>query len=299
MCVRVTITNKGPEESTVHLLPTLWFRNTWVWEVPETVAVPSIEGVRRSGDGPARLIGDHETLGRLVLSGEGDPVPLACDNQTNEARLTGGPTLSRYPKDGINDHVVSGADTVNPDAVGTKAALHYTFSIPPGESVQVRLRLSVLAGDVAGDPFADFEPVMDARRREADEFYQELIPATTSTGRGQRGAPGDRRADVGQAVLQLRRAALARWRPGRAAAAGQPPVRAQFALGAHEVPRRDAGARTPGSTRGSPPGTWHSTAWPSPAPTRRSPRARYCCYSKTGTCTATARCRPTSGRSAT
>ena len=196
LCMRVTVTNNGPEDATIHVLPTLWFRNTWVWEVPDTVAVPSIQGVHRSDDGPARLVGDHETVGRLVLSGDGDPVPLLCDNQTNETRLTGGPTLSQFPKDGINDHVVGGAATVNPDLTGTKGALHYQLNVPAGQSVQMRLRLSVVAGDdpsspagsssaagassPAGDPFADFDAVMTARQQEADDFFAALTPASAS-----------------------------------------------------------------------------------------------------------------------
>ena len=179
LCVRISVANRGPEDATLHLLPTLWFRNTWVWEEPGAVPVPTVAGHRRAAGAPARLVGEHAAVGRLVLVGEGDPTPLACDNQTNETRLTGGQTLSPYPKDGINDHVVSGAATVNPEMTGTKAALHYVLDVPAGGEIQVRLRL---VREPSGTPdLGDgFARTMATRRREADEFFGSLVPASAS-----------------------------------------------------------------------------------------------------------------------
>jgi hypothetical protein len=189
MCVRVTVANRGPEAATLKLLPMLWFRNTWVWEPPGAVPTPVVQGLAASDGRPARLVADHEKLGRIVLTADGAPEPMACDNQTNEKRLTGGPTLSAYPKDGINDHVVNGAATVNPTAAGTKAALCYTLEVPAGGQVEVRLRLTqtdssapeTAATDApAADLAAEFDIAMVDREREADEFFAALTPAGAS-----------------------------------------------------------------------------------------------------------------------
>ena len=93
----------GPRRATLHVLPTLWFRNTWAWGIPGHDHVPVI----RSVDG--RLVAQHAGLGTLTLAGDGAPTPLFCDNETNAQRLFGVPGRSAYPKDGINDHVVHGA----------------------------------------------------------------------------------------------------------------------------------------------------------------------------------------------
>ncbi len=110
-CMLVTLANRGPDEATLHVLPTLWFRNTWSWGIPGRDHVPTIFG---SGN---RLIGQHWGLGQIVLEGAGEGLegPLCCDNETNTERLWGLKGRSAYPKDGINDHVVDGDDTVNPD----------------------------------------------------------------------------------------------------------------------------------------------------------------------------------------
>jgi len=118
LCLRITVDNRGPEAATLHLLPTLWFRNTWAWGLPGQDTVPEI---RAGAD--ATLLARHEQLGTLVLGGDGAPRPLLCDNETNTQRLYGVPGRSAYPKDGINDHVVLSAATVNPNGVGTKGAL--------------------------------------------------------------------------------------------------------------------------------------------------------------------------------
>jgi hypothetical protein len=106
------------------------------------------------------------------------PELLFCDNETNDERLFGAAGRSRYPKDGINDHVVFGAETVNPERTGTKAAFHYRVTVGPGETVELRLRLRP-AGRAAA-AFADFGNLMATRRREADEFYADLTPPACS-----------------------------------------------------------------------------------------------------------------------
>ena len=194
MCMVLTVANRGPDEATLHLLPSLWFRNTWSWGLPGRDHVPTLLGV----DG--RLIGRHRVLGQLVLQGEGDPPALVCDNETNAQRLWGLPGRSTYPKDGINDHVVGGAPTVNPDGEGTKGALHYRVTLGGGEQTEIRLRLTLTAAPPATTPApaldlgAGFTEVLRARRAEADEFFGDIIPA---------GASADERAVARQAIAGL------------------------------------------------------------------------------------------------
>jgi hypothetical protein len=179
MCLLVTVHNRGPEPALLHVLPTLWFRNTWAWGLPDTPAVPPTITAGEGG-----LVAAHHRLGRLVLSGDGYPRALFCDNETNTQRLFGTPGRSAYPKDGINDHVVHGAPTVNPASAGSKAALHYRLSVPAGGSATIRLRLSTV--DDLGrkaDLGAGHEAVLAARQAEADEFYAALAPAALSADR--------------------------------------------------------------------------------------------------------------------
>jgi hypothetical protein len=173
LCLRITVDNRGPEPATLHVLPTLWFRNTWAWGLPGQDTVPEI----RAGAG-ATLTARHPEMGTLVLSGDGVPQPLLCDNETNTQRLYGVPGRSAYPKDGINDHVVTGAGTVNPGGIGTKGALWYRLDVPAGGRAVIRLRLT--AGDSAGELGEGFDAVMTGRRAEADEFYRALTPAEVS-----------------------------------------------------------------------------------------------------------------------
>ena len=175
LLVRITVRNHGPDASTLHLLPTLWFRNTWAWGLPGQDAVPRI-----SPQADGALVADHPLVGRLTLVGDVGPEPLFCDNETNTERLYGVPGRSRWPKDGINDHVVHDAASVNPDREGTKAALHHVLTLPAGGQTELRLRL--VAGDGLGAaPLGDdFDDVLTARREEADAFFTALPPAGTT-----------------------------------------------------------------------------------------------------------------------
>jgi len=176
----VSVTNAGPDADTLHVLPTAWFRNTWSWEVG--AARPVMEA-----SGPAAVRVQHPFLGTLELAaGTGPdgtgPTLLFCENETNTALLFGAQPLTQYPKDGINDHVIRGADTVNPGRRGTKCAFWYTLEVPPGVTAEVRLRLRPRGAGAAG-PAAlgkGFEQVIAARRAEADEFYAELTPEGAS-----------------------------------------------------------------------------------------------------------------------
>ncbi len=171
LLMRITIENAGPEEATLHVLPQLWYRNTWSWGYPDR-GRPSLE----AHDG--RVVGRSSRAGRMVLVSDGDPEPLFCENETNTERLFGQPGLTPYPKDGINDHVVDGLDTVNPALSGTKAALHHVVTVPAGGSHVVRVRL--VGGDEPDPRPVDvgqgFDETVRLRESEADAFYATVTP---------------------------------------------------------------------------------------------------------------------------
>ena len=165
LCVLVRVRNAGPEEASVDVLPTVWFRNTWSWGLGGPR--PQLRADERA------VVVEHEALPPLRLVGEGRPDLLFCENETNAERLWGTQPTTPYPKDGINDHVVHGAATVNPARTGTKAALRYRLTIAPGDTAEIRLRL----GDGDDALGTGFERVMLTRRQEADDFYAALTPA--------------------------------------------------------------------------------------------------------------------------
>ena len=177
--LRIMVENAGPDADTIHVLPTLWFRNTWSWGT-----TPGQKPALRLAG--SEIVAEGSDLGRYHLAaaappGGSAPVPLFCENETNCARVFGQVPTTPYPKDGINDHVLEGAATVNPAQVGTKAAWWYTVEVPAGERIELRLRLRSEDDPAdprwAGDAFA---ATTTAREREADEFYTELTPASAS-----------------------------------------------------------------------------------------------------------------------
>src|SRR5438105_2742448 len=167
ICVRVHLRNAGPEPAVLHVLPTLWFRNTWSWAGDGTR--PSIRV------GECGRVAEHPELGVRHRCGSPGAEPLFCENETNFERVFGvsGPG---YPKDGINDHVVLGRSTVNPARVGTRAALHYLIEAGPGGTAELRLRLAPRPAGLS----ADWKSVLAARQAEADAFYARLTPAAAS-----------------------------------------------------------------------------------------------------------------------
>jgi hypothetical protein len=220
LCAVVTVANRGPEEATLHVLPTLWFRNTWAWGLPGRDHRPEI--VARG----SRLVARHRLTGALVLQGDAEPTALACDNETNTERLWQLPGRSRYPKDGIGDHLIDGAATVNPAGRGTKAALHYRLTVPAGGSATVRFRLAQTSPAAPGggparelDLAAGFEQVVAGRRAEADAFFARLTGPDL---------PPERAAVVRAAVAGLMWAKqfyhfdVARWLDGDPSAAPPP-----------------------------------------------------------------------------
>jgi hypothetical protein len=175
--IRVHATNRGPEAADLHLLPTLWFRNTWSWG-PDR-ARPLL-GAGRPGTGVAVIEAEHEALGPRWLYVEGEPELLFTENETNTARLWGVASRTTYVKDGINAWLVEGRkDAVNPARLGTKAAAHDRVTLEPGQTATLRLRL--VNSPLPEGPFGPaFDVTFRQREAEADEFYATVIPATLS-----------------------------------------------------------------------------------------------------------------------
>jgi len=174
MLVQISIYNRGPDDSVIHVLPTLWFRNTWTWwpEQPK----PSLRDASRNG---AVVIAATEvSLGNYFLYYEGRPHLLFTENETNNERLFGTANPTPYVKDGINDCVVADRQSaVNPNNTGTKAAAHYQLRIGARATAIIRLRLRNVTPGVAEPLGAGFTQILEARRREATEFYAAITPA--------------------------------------------------------------------------------------------------------------------------
>lgn len=175
--IKVTAHNRSDQEKPLHVLPTLWFRNTWSWE--EDAEKPSLK-VSKSEKDITAVEANHDSLGTRWLYCKGEPQRLFTENETNTQRLNGEKNDAPYKKDAINNFVVHGDKTaVNSDEVGTKFSAYYRLSIPAGESRSVFLRLSDT--DALQDPFGeDFEQVFAQRKQEADEFYASLAPDNLS-----------------------------------------------------------------------------------------------------------------------
>ena len=172
--IRISVSNRGPEAATLHVLPTLWFRNTWTWWTdppkPSLRAVPSEAGRRA-------IAASHAELGDRWLYVDGQVPLLFTENETNNQRLFGGTNAGPYVKDGINNWLIHGQQgAVNPAQCGTKAASHHRFTIDAGQTVSLRLRLSPADPGKARNPFANFDQTFEARRRETDEFYRSITP---------------------------------------------------------------------------------------------------------------------------
>jgi Glycosyl hydrolase family 63 C-terminal domain len=176
--IQISASNRGPDRATLHLLPTLWFRNIWTWW-PDAQK-PSLEQISSTGNSQV-LATSHSELGERYLYCEGDVPLLFTENETNNERIFATPNASPYVKDGIHNYVVSGAeDAVNPKHQGTKAAAHFKFDVDPGKTVTIRLRLSDKAPAAMGDAFKNFADIMQTRRSEADEFYRAITPERVS-----------------------------------------------------------------------------------------------------------------------
>ena len=201
--MRVTAVNRGPEPATLHLLPSLWFRNTWSWGKD-----PRRPSICKANDVPGGLCAEvkHWQYGKRALLCEGAPELLFTENETNFAKLFGGNNATPYVKDAFHEYLIAGnKSAVNPARSGTKMAAYYPMTLAPGESRTLKLRLtdrepleelSDGAGSggasapghverpegvpAANDFASGFDGVFSARQKEADDFYSSRIPKQLS-----------------------------------------------------------------------------------------------------------------------
>ncbi|MGE3953821.1 MAG: glucosidase [Parachlamydiales bacterium] len=173
---KVTVCNRGPEEAHLHLLPNVWFRNTWVWgydsgPMGDVPVRPSMK-VGEGPQGVSTLECEHSALGKMYFYANGAPDLLFTENETNNQLLFDLPNRHPYVKDAFHRYLVKEErGAVNPKKVGTKAAAHYKLRVPAHGEQTVWLRLSK---EAHSDPFGDFEKVFKERKEEADVFYQTL-----------------------------------------------------------------------------------------------------------------------------
>ena len=163
---RISVVNRGPDPAPIHVLPHIWFRNTWSWGYGRPK--PELRALDEK-----TIYTNHRHLGERWWYIETDATPLLfAENETNYQRLFGAPNASPYVKDGINDAVVHGhLERVNPERWGTKAAAHFGTSVPPGETFTVRVRFT---NQTNSDPFGDFEAIFAQRIQEANDFYETI-----------------------------------------------------------------------------------------------------------------------------
>ncbi len=164
--VKITVWNRGPQPHPLHVLPQVWFRNYWKHN-PKYIR-PVIAEIE-----PGVLATKSERNGEYNLYHDGGKA-LFCENETNNIRLYDVENETQYVKDGINDHVVSGAPTVNPDALGTRVAIWHQDVLEPGAHRVYRIRLSKRKKD---NPWEDFDAVFEARKAETDAYFDALTPA--------------------------------------------------------------------------------------------------------------------------
>ncbi|MGB5396715.1 MAG: glucosidase [Gammaproteobacteria bacterium] len=193
MCIRIEVHNRGPEPSQLHILPQLWFRNTWAWTQSQAhEQAPVIRADDAAADdnfvclvaddsassGLTNLPFSYE-LGERRLYAEADGELLFTNNETNTARVYGveDDTSPVFSKDAFHRHVIHGESCVNPAREGSKACVHFTRTIPAGGKLMLRLRLTDQRLD---NPLADVDSIIDTRRAEADEFYAGIHPAKAS-----------------------------------------------------------------------------------------------------------------------
>jgi hypothetical protein len=175
ICIRVTIANRGPDAAEIHLLPTLWFRNTWSWHEGRTKPALSFDAM----SGAIRA--QEREIGTYWLYADQGGTPLFTENESNNQRLFNAANPSPYVKDAFHRCVINGeSDAINPTLQGTKAAIHYKLTIPAGGETIVNLRLqksnaAIKAGQALG---AEFKGIFAQRKQESDAFYATVIPET-------------------------------------------------------------------------------------------------------------------------
>lgn len=176
--IKIKVTNHGPDKAPIHLLPTLWFRNTWSWFFD--VQPPVIEGSMNGKVGVLKASADTEkSTDEMALYCQDPDQLFFVDNETNSKKLFNAENKTQYPKDGINDHLIHGTETVNPALKGSKSSAYYFLELEGGETKEINLRFT---SDLEKEtPFGDeFEKVFADRITEADAFYEQVSPSSLS-----------------------------------------------------------------------------------------------------------------------
>jgi hypothetical protein len=173
--IRITATNCGPEPAPLHILPTIWFRNTWSWGRDNRK--PNLQECTARESEIDVIEATHHALGTHHLFCEGPNNLLFTENETNVERLWGVPNQTQFVKDSINDAVVQGKPEVaNPNRAGTKAAAHYKFSIPPNENISIRLRLAKIDNPGSAQPALSDSRTGDSRAGDDDSSSRTFSP---------------------------------------------------------------------------------------------------------------------------
>ncbi len=171
LLIQISVHNRGPEAAQIHVLPTLWFRNTWSWG--EGTEKPVLGQIADN-----KIHASHPNLGDYTLQCEGTTELLFTENESNAKRLWDQPNPSPYVKDAFHRYVISGeTDAVNPAKSGTKAAAHYVLDVPAGGSKVMRLRLGTKLPE---DAFGEFDQIFSSRLADADEFYDRITAKNLS-----------------------------------------------------------------------------------------------------------------------
>jgi hypothetical protein len=181
--IQITVANRGPEEANLHVLPTLWYRNTWIWGCKHDGCWirPTLKA-----SGPASVQGDHVNFGRhYFVAGSGQngstPILLFTENETNTRRLFGTENWTQYVKDAFHEFLIQGrVEAVNPKLTGTKVAALYPLKLAAQSEIQIRLRLANVELSPEASLGTAFENIIRARAAEADDFYTKHLPAELS-----------------------------------------------------------------------------------------------------------------------
>jgi hypothetical protein len=184
VCIRIEAFNRGPEPAPLHLLPHLWFRNTWAWSNP--AGSEPIITAQPAGKNSLLLVADDfgrpqltnlqfsYSLGKRYLHAPSDGEPLFTDNESNAVKLYGcSSNRKQFVKDAFHRYVIHGEHCTNAERRGTKACVRYQYMVPAGSSVVLRLRLTTDPMESALDRV---DEIVTQRKAEADEFYEAVHP---------------------------------------------------------------------------------------------------------------------------